>query len=138
MRHQSGRELVCVDNAPAQWAFSRAYSGNTYTVDQIKKMLVDDLIPVVYIPKSAEHPKMTYHCKISTRDCVNKKKWKLCHIDDVGIGTRKDLTATDLTILQDHFRKLLKPSNHFLVPLDWSGIGEVPEVINQVKAVERA
>ena len=29
-----------------------------------------------------------------------------------------------------------KPGNHFLIPLDWAGLGEVPEVIEQIRRFE--
>ena len=38
--------------------------------------------------------------------------------------------------LKAHFRKLLMPSNHFLIPLARAGPGDVPEVIDEVHKFE--
>ena len=35
-----------------------------------------------------------------------------------------------------HFRRLLAQSNQFLVPLHWSGLGEVPEFIAAIRRVD--
>jgi hypothetical protein len=40
--------------------------------------------------------------------------------------------------LVGHFCFLLKPSNHFLIPKVWSGLGELPEIIDEIRSFEAA
>ena len=50
------------------------------------------------------------------------------------------MRVEDLPIdtLKEHFCYLLMPSNHFLVPLAWAGLGEVREVIKEIFKFESA
>jgi hypothetical protein len=134
--HRSGRKLVLADNSPAQWAFSRAYRQEAYSLSEIRDLLEADRIPFAYATKKAEKSRMTYKCTLSTIDNVNKHGWKLCHIDDVGLNTRTQLAELPIETLINHFRLILKPSNHFLVPLEWAGLGELPEVISEIRKYE--
>jgi hypothetical protein len=67
---------------------------------------------------------------------VNNRGWKLGHIDEVGLNTQTPLSEIPIDTLKRHFCDLLKPSNHFLVPLAWAGLGEVPEIIVQIRKWE--
>ena len=129
LQHKSGRRLVVADNSPAQWAFSRAFGGDTYDVNGIRLLLDRDEIPFAFATKTAEKSKMRYRRTLTAQDNVNKHGWKLCHIDDVGLSTKTPLEAIAFEELCEHFRRLLAPSNQFLVPLRWGGLGEVPEFI---------
>jgi len=80
---------------------------------------------------------MAYKCTLSSGDNVNKRGWKLCHIEDVGLKTKIAINTLSLEILMKHFKLLMAPSNHFLIPLDWGGLGEVPEVIDEIAAIEK-
>ncbi len=80
---------------------------------------------------------MTYGCTLGSGDNVNKRGWKLCHIEDVGLNTKMAIETLSLESLVKHFKLLMAPSNHFLIPLDWGGLGEVPEVIEEIAAVEK-
>jgi len=79
---------------------------------------------------------MTYKCTLSARDNVNKPGWKLCHMQDVGLSTRTPLEQIELRELTIRCRRLLSPSNHFVVPLYWAGLGEVPEFIAELRSYE--
>lgn len=136
LRHRSGRRLIVADNSPAQWAFTRAYEGEMHDVQSIRLLLQRDEIPFAFATKAAEKAKMTYKRTLSARDNVNKRGWKLCHIDDVGLSTKTPLEDIDLSELCAHFRRLLSPSNQFVVPLHWSGLGEVPEFIAAVRVAD--
>jgi hypothetical protein len=59
--------------------------------------------------------------------------WKLAHIEDVGLGTRERLENIPIAALEDHFRKLVLPSNMFAIPKVWAGLGEVPEIIEAIR-----
>ncbi len=79
---------------------------------------------------------MTYKCTLSARDNVNKLGWKLCHMQDIGLSTRTPLQQIELRDLATHCRLLMSPSNHFVVRLQWAGLGEVPEFIEELKKYE--
>jgi hypothetical protein len=134
--HQSGRKLILADNSPAQWAFARAYAGASYSLSEICDLLDKDEMPFAYATKSAEKSQMRYACTLSGPDNVNKRGWKLCHIDDVGLNARTKIEELPWPTLANHFRLLLRPSNHFLVPLEWAGLGEMPEVIAEIRNYE--
>lgn len=133
IKHASGRMLVFSDNSLAQWAFSRAFAGEMYSLADIAQFLEEDSIPFAYAAKASDRERATYACILSLKDNVNTSDWKLCHIEEIGLKTRKPPPEIDIAMLSDHFRKFISPSNHFLIPLAWAGLGEVPEIIEQIK-----
>lgn len=135
--HRTGRRLIYSDNSPAQWAFSRAYSDLHYSLDDIREFLADDRVPFAYATKRAEKEMMRYKCTLSAADNVNKQEWKLSHIEEVGLNSKVDAVDLPLNILLNHFGLLMKPSNHFLVPLAWAGLGELPEFIVEIRKFEQ-
>lgn len=134
--HETGREVVLADNSPAQWAFMRAYTGHSYSQADIRDMLARDVVPFAYATRSAEKAQMKFRCTLAGADNVNKCGWKLCHIDDTGLSTRTAVSQLPLETLVRHFRLFMKPSNHFVVPLAWSGLGEVREVIEAIRCAD--
>jgi hypothetical protein len=134
--HETGREIVLADNSPAQWAFMRAYTGHRYTLANIRDMLGRDVIPFAYATKAAEKAQMKFRCTLAGADNVNKCGWKLCHVYDIGLSTRTPVSLVPLETLVRHFKLFMKPSNHFVVPLAWSGLGEVREVIEAIRRVD--
>jgi hypothetical protein len=137
VKHTSGRLIVIADNSPAQWCFNRTFGGQLYSVVDIRILLEKDTIPFTFAIKTAEKRLMTYRCTLSTDDNVNKRGWKLCHIKDVGLNTKMAIETLSLESLVKHFKLLMAPSNHFIIPLDWGGLGEVPEVIEEIAAFEQ-
>ncbi len=133
LTHSSGRELLVSDNSPAQWAFCEAYGGRTPTVDGIRGLLAKDAIPFAFATKSADKAFVKYRRTLSAKDSVNKCGWKLCHMSEIGLSTRTPPSEILLADLVRHFTLLMAPSNHFLVPLAWSGLGEVHEFITEIK-----
>lgn len=134
--HSRGRTIVLADNSPAQWAFMRAFQGLSYSLDEIRVQLESGKIPFAFATKRSEKSQMTYTGNLSAADNLNKRGWKLCHIDGVGLRSATRIEDFSLERLVTHFRLLLKPSNHFLVPLSWAGLGELPEVIDEVRKYE--
>lgn len=55
--------------------------------------------------------------------------WKLCHISRVGLNRRTPVEGVDLEVLTNAFNNLLSPSNYFVLPKKWGGLGEAPEFI---------
>lgn len=135
--HPSGRKLVYADNSPAQWAFTRAFVARTFSLGFIEHMLSRDEIPFSsFAPKREEESRLTYRRTLGT-DGVNYQGWKLCHIDDVGLGSLTPLDETPIEDLKAHFQRLMSPANHFLIPLIWAGLGEVPEVVTAIRDYEQ-
>ena len=114
----------------------RAFQGFTYSIDEIGIQLESDAIPFAYIAKRSERPQMKYKKTLTAADNLNKFGWKLCHINPIGLRNRTSLEELPIRQLTTHFQLLLNPSNHFLVPLSWQGLGEVPEMIDEIQQYE--
>ena len=134
--HSSGRKIVLADNSPAQWAFSRAFEGTRYSLEDIRGLLERDQIPFTMVLTKAAKSQAAFKCALRAPDNVNKRDWKLCHMDDVGLKKRADPEQLPLEMLIRHFCLLLMPSNHFLVPLAWAGLGELPEIVDEIRKVQ--
>ncbi|MCB1560003.1 MAG: hypothetical protein KDI75_02705 [Xanthomonadales bacterium] len=127
LMHESGRSIVPCDNSAAHWSFTLAMQGVKPTLRDIGRWLRNDQIPVMMIRKVAEKTS-SFQCQLSTRHSLSDRGWKLAHIQPIGLRTRTTLEGQRLERLQRHFRDFLAPSNAFLVPKAWSGIGELAEV----------
>ncbi len=92
-----------------------------------------DQIPVALALEKSEKGVATYKCCLPGRGNLNKRGWKLCHIEGVGLLERKETGELPIEKLEDRFRKLLSPRNMFVVPKDRSGLGELPEMIAAVR-----
>jgi hypothetical protein len=125
--HPSGRVLVPADNSPASWAFARAILGETPSLEDIRKEFAQDKVPVAMIFKSEEMAKARYKCILKGTQNPNQAGWKVAHIDGVGLRNRGAITEFKESTLVEHFRKFMKPSNMFVVPLNYAGLGELPE-----------
>jgi hypothetical protein len=136
--HPSGRKIISADNSPAQWVFSRAFAGCQYSLADIEHMLDRDQIPFTMVAKVCDREQMRFKCTLKSSDNVNKLGWKLCHIEPVGLKMRARLEDVPIKDITRHFCDLLKPSNHFLVPLEWAGLGEMPEVIEEIRKCENS
>jgi hypothetical protein len=133
----SGREVVLADNSPAQWAFSCALQDRQYSIGDLKNLIESDRIPFTFATKRAERSEVKYKATLSTCAVnLNSQGWKLCHIVPVGLKSRTLVQDLSVGQLENHLRLLLKPSNHFLVPKSWAGLGEIPEVIQEIRAFE--
>jgi|GEM_PF-747359 len=130
---QGGRPGVAVDNSPAQWAYALALKGICPTLGEISVLQERDQIPVALALEKSEKGVATYKCCLPGRGNLNKRGWKLCHIEGVGLLERKETGELPIEKLEDRFRKLLSPRNMFVVPKDRSGLGELPEMIAAVR-----
>ena len=137
IKHNSGREIIIADNSPAQWSFSQAFKGQCFSLMDIHNLLENDAIPFTFATKSSEKSRMLYKRTLGISDNVNKRGWKLCHIVNIGLNTKEPIQTIPLVKLIEHFKLLMAPSNHFLIPLEWGGLGEVPEIIEEIAIFER-
>ena len=134
--HSSGRRLVLADNSPAQWAFSRAYNNHNYSLAEIQKLLEEDLIPFTMVVGDDEKKTAFYKCSLSVVDNVNRNGWKLCHSHPIGLNAKVKAEHLPIHILKQHFTSFLAPSNHFLVPKVLGGMGEIAEIIEEVRKLD--
>ena len=132
VHHASGQNLVPTDNSPAQWAFAKAVLRERPSLEDIYSAIQEDRIPVAMILKVVEKDKATYRCTLP-RVNPNSAGWKVCHVDGIGLGKGGSLEETNLPILQEHFRKLMAPSNMFVIPLRYAGLGELPEFCHAIR-----
>ena len=127
LTHESGRQIVPVDNSPAQWAYWEAAHGRCPSLADVHELMERDKIPVAFALSAAEGKAARYRCGLAAHP-LNAFGWKLCHIDPVALGHRGDVRAAPLELIESHFRRQISPANLFVVPKVWAGLGELPEL----------
>jgi len=133
IKHKEGRTIILTDNTPANWSFSMAYQGYSPDLNEIKDLLTNDKIPIVFAISAEDKGKVVMKGNRRKDFDINQKGWKVCHIEEVGLRTRKKINDIPLAFLEEHFRRLISPSNMFLVPKTLSGLGELPQVVNVMR-----
>lgn len=137
--HESGRQLVPVDNSPAQWALSFALTLGPIDLATVKDLLAKDRIPTAMVFSKEERARARYRCSLGQSTDFNAKGWKLAHIKPVGLNRRAPIGTLPIEDVQEHFLRLMTPSNMFVVPKKWAGLAEVPEVLEAfARDAERA
>jgi hypothetical protein len=121
--------LVPVDNSPAQWAFGYACVKGSLKLADIRQFVDEDMIPVAMILQKKEKAAARFRCTLGGTVDLNSKGWKLAHIRPVGLGSRTPLSDIPLNAIVDHFRRLMSPSNMFVVPKQWAGLAEPHEFV---------
>ena len=130
--HSSGRRIIISDNSPAQWVCYLAMSGEVKSVSEIRQALLDDKVPISFAIKKEDKSKIAYRQTLKDYS-INKLGWKLCHKDPVGIGNNEDPKTMNIDTVIDLFKKLMKPSNFFLIPKKLGGLGELEEFIKEIR-----
>jgi len=128
----SGRSVLHVDNSPANWALSSALLGRRPALADIASALRSGAIPVAMIKLAVADERSVYRGLLRpTMDPpnLNTLGWKVCHVAPVGASERLAATALPLPTLRDRHRRLLAPSNMFVVPKAYGGLGELPEFL---------
>jgi hypothetical protein len=128
INHSSGRSIVPTDNSPAQWVCHLALLDIVPSIQEIRDSITNDEIPVSFAHKSNERTERKYHRTLG-RFSINKHGWQLCHIQDVGLNSRTPLEHTQINDLKAAFISLLSPTNFFVVPKEWGGMGDTVEFI---------
>jgi hypothetical protein len=129
LAHTSGRTIIPADNGPAHWSLTLAFRGETPSLDDVRAILGRDEIPVAMAFTAAEKVGAHFRCTRAMIDGPNARGWKVAHIDDIGLGYAGHIEHIDHTMLSEHFRKFLSPSNMFLVPKAYAGVAETPEFV---------
>ncbi|MBU3966977.1 MAG: hypothetical protein KKG76_06360 [Euryarchaeota archaeon] len=130
--HKTGRKIIISDNSTAQWVCYKAMQGIVPTLEDIQEYLEKDEIPISFAIKKAEKEAIKYKCTLKNYS-INKHGWKLCHKKGVGLNTKNDISDIDMDKLKESFSNLMKPSNFFLLPIQWGGLGEIQEFIDEMK-----
>lgn len=138
LRHSSGRAIVPTDNSPAHWSIVSAHLGICPTLDDVRRMLNADAIPVAMVISRAEKDGAQYRCTRGSIPNPNQLGWKVAHIDDVGLGYAGSLLDITIPMLAAHHKRFLAPSNIFLVPKDYAGVAETPEFIEAFRGLQSA
>ncbi len=116
------------DNSPAQWACHLALGSRVPSLSDIRDGFEKDTIPIAFAHKKEEKERRRYHKNLGAHS-INKAGWKLCHIVPVGLNKHVLLAEIDVSDLKKAFVDLMSPSNYFLLPIKWGGLGEVPEFV---------
>jgi len=129
--HKTGRDLVPVDNAPANWVLSSALAGKRPTLAEVIDDLEASRLPIAMMLKKAEREAARYlgtqRAKMDPPN-LNTLGYKVCHIEPVGLG-KLQLQTEPITTLAEHMRLFLSPKNMFVVPKTHAGLGELPEFL---------
>lgn len=133
-KHPSGRKIIISDNTFALWVYHNVLSNQTFTIGEIKSMLNNNEVPMVYALKKEEKG-ITRHTKTLGKYSLSEgdSKWKLCHIIPVGLNSRKGIEEFDIETIKKHFINYANPRNMFVLPKEIGGLGEIQEFINEQK-----
>lgn len=132
-RHEaSDRELLHGDNSPANWVLASALLGQRPTLDKVRVGLREGAIPIVMVKLNVSDECSAYRGLLRANldpPNLDTLGWKVCHVLPVGTSDRTLAAKMPLDTLKEHTRRLLAPSNMFVVPKVYAGLGEVPEFI---------
>ena len=128
--HPCGREIIVSDNTVAIWAYYNVLRGGVFTLSQIKELLSQKELPVVFMATKEIKAKAKY-TKSLGRYALSD--WKLCHIQPVGFNTNTSIEDLEISDIEDHFRKYVNPNNMFVLPKEIGYLGEIDVFIEEQK-----
>lgn len=139
IHEETGRRIIVSDNAFAVWVYRKVLEGKTYSLSEIKNKLLNNEIPIVYVISKIDKEKAKYTTLLG-KDAISVvgNKWKLCHIDPVGLGTREKIEKIDIKRIKNRFERYVNPKNMFLLPQGIGGLGEVEEFIKEQRIDRKA
>lgn len=132
--HPSGRKVIISDNTFALWVYRNILDGKTYSLLELKSKLNNNEIPMVYALTKEDKKKAKY-TKTLGKDALSNDddKWKLCHIEPVGMNSRKNIADLDINEIIKYFKRYANPMNMFILPKEIGGLGEIKEFIEEQK-----
>lgn len=134
------REIIVSDNTFALWIYSNVLKmtenedEQMFTLSDMKKMLENREIPMVYAltKEERENSQVEYVKTLGSNGLSNAdSKWKLCHIEPVGLNSRKAIESINIDKLVKYFKRYANPKNMFILPKEIGGLGEVQEFIDE-------
>ncbi|WP_028896190.1 hypothetical protein [Prevotella sp. HUN102] len=128
--HPCGREIIVSDNTVAIWVFSNVLDGKVFTLSDIKELLQNNELPMVFMATNEIKEKAKYTKPLG---CHSLPNWKLCHIQPVGFNTNKSIENLDISEIKEHFRKYVNPNNMFVLPKEIGYLGEIDVFIEEQK-----
>lgn len=136
--HPSGRKVIISDNTFALWEYRNVLDGKTYSLMELKNKLNNNEIPIVYALTKEEKKKAKY-TKTLGKDALSDTdtKWKLCHIEPVGMNSRKNIEDLDINEIIKYFKRYANPMNMFILPKEIGGLGEIQEFIDEQKTLNK-
>ena len=132
--HPSGRKVIISDNTFALWVYRNVLDGKIYSLLELKNKLNNNEIPIVYALTKEDKKKATYTRTLG-KDALSdaNTKWKLCHIEPVGMNSRKNIADLDINEIIKYFERYANPMNMFILPKEIGGLGEIQEFIDEQK-----
>ena len=125
--HPSGREIIVSDNTFAIWVYNRVMSKVTYNLGQLKEMLFNNEIPMVFMQAGLiNNARFT-----KSLGAFSLPEWKLCHIEPVGFNSNKTIEELSIIDIKEHFKKYASPSNMFVLPKEIGYLGEIKIFIDE-------
>ena len=128
--HPCGREIIDSDNTVAIWVYSNVLKGTVFTLSQIKDLLNQKELPVVFMATKEIKGKAKYTKPLGSNALSD---WKLCHIQPVGFNTNTSIEDLEISDIEDHFRKYVNPNNMFVLPKEIGYLGEIDVFIEEQK-----
>ena len=128
--HPCGREIIVSDNTVAIWVYSNVLKGTVFTLSQIKELLSQKELPVVFMATKEIKAKAKYTKPLGSNALSD---WKLCHIQPVGFNTNTSIEDLEISDIEDHFRKYVNPNNMFVLPKEIGYLGEIDVFIEEQK-----
>lgn len=126
--HPCGREIVVSDNTVAIWVYKNALQGKVFTLSQIKELLSQNELPMVFMTTNEIRAKAKYTKPLGRYAMPG---WKLCHIKPVGFNTNISIEGLKISDIEDHFRKYINPNNMFVLPKEIGCLGEIDAFIEE-------
>ena len=128
--HPCGREIIVSDNTVAIWVLSNVLKGKVFTLSDIKELLQDNELPMVFMATKEIKAKAKYTKSLGSL-CLSN--WKVCHIQPVGFNTNASIEDLEISDIKGHFRKYVNPNNMFLLPKEIGYLGEIDVFIEEQK-----
>lgn len=123
VKHMNGREIIFCDNSPAKWVAEQVFEKEKPSLLAIKNYLKKDQLPFKFAPAKGEQKLAKYKCV--SKNLLNRRGWKLCHIEGVGLKNQKEIHLQPIDFLKRKFILLMDPNNFFILPKTIGGIGEI-------------
>ena len=128
--HPCGREIIVSDNTVAIWVLSNVLKSKVFTLSDIKELLQDSELPMVFMATKEIKAKAKYTKSLGSYALSN---WKVCHIQPVGFNTNASIEELEISDIENHFRKYVNPNNMFLLPKEIGYLGEIDVFIEEQK-----